>query len=72
MLTLLKKKRIKKEYDAGAKALQLSLYEVIISILKNDLGTNYPIGKIKNAAAITVNKFGLRIDSRPDPLENSD
>lgn len=72
MFTFFRKKRIKKEYDIGATALQMSLYEVIISIMKDELGSTYPIEKIKNAAAITVNKFGLRPDSRPDPLVNND
>ena len=72
MFVFLRKRRIKKEYDIGATALQLSLYEVIISILKDGLGSTYPIEKIKNAAAITVNKLGLRPEMRPDPLLSND
>ena len=72
MFTFFRKKRIKKEYDIGTTALQMSLYEVIISIMKDELGSTYSIEKIKNAAAITVNKFGLRPDSRPDPFVNND
>ncbi len=72
MFALFRKKSIKKEYDIGATALQMSLYEVIISIVKDELGSTYPIEKIKNAAAITVNKLGLRPETRPDPLVNND
>lgn len=67
-----RKKRIKKEYDIGATALQMSLYEVIISIMKDELGSTYPIEEIKTAASVTVNRFGLRHDSRPDPFANDD
>lgn len=72
MFLFSKTKRIKREYDQAIKALQLSLYEVIISILKDELGRDYSIEKIKNAAAITVNKLGLRPDSRPNPLDSND
>jgi len=72
MLLFSKKKRIKREYDQAIKALQLSLYEVIISTLEDELGRDYSIEKIKNAAAITVNKLGLRPESRPDPLDSND
>jgi len=72
MFSFFSKKKIKKEYDAGAGALQLSIYEVIISIMKDEIGSTCPIEQIKDAAAITVNRFGLRPDSRPDPLANND
>ncbi|ACL03161.1 hypothetical protein Dalk_1461 [Desulfatibacillum aliphaticivorans] len=72
MFSCFGKKSVKKEYEIGTTALQLSLYEVLISILKDELGSSYSIEKIKNAAAITVNRLGLRTESRPDPLEAND
>jgi len=72
MFEKLKEKRIRKEYENATKALQLSLYEVIVSILKDELNEEYSIDRIKNAAAITVNNLGLRPESRPDPLGSND
>jgi len=43
MFEKLKKKRIRKEYENSTKALQLSLYEVIVSILKDELHEEYSI-----------------------------
>ncbi len=72
MFANFRKKRVKSAYDLATRALQLSLYEIIVSILKDELGKDYPIEKIKDAAAVTVNKLGLRHDSRSSPLDNND
>ncbi len=72
MLEKLMKKRLRKEYQNAIIALQLSLYEVIVSILKDELHKDYSIDEIKNAAAITVNNLGLRPEPRPNPLDNND
>lgn len=52
--------------------IQLSLYEIFISILKDDIGNHYSIEKIKEAVAITVNKLKLKDDDRPDQLMAND
>ena len=72
MFDNLKKKRIRNEYEKATKVLQLSLYEVIISVLKDELNEEYNIDQIKNAAAIAVNNLGLRPESRPNLLNDND
>ena len=67
-----KKNRLKKAYNEGMIAIQLSLYEIFVSILKDDLGNQFSDSKIKEAAGITVNKLGLKPDDRPDPGEVND
>ena len=67
-----KKNKLKKVYQKGMVDIQLSLYEIFISVLKDDIGDRYSIEKIKEAAAITVNKLGLKHDDRPDPLTAND
>ena len=47
-----KKKRIRSEYEDATKALQLSLYEVIKSVLWDELHEEYSDEQIGAAAAI--------------------
>jgi len=49
--------KLKKAYNEGITAIQLSLYEIFVSILKDELSNQYSETKIKEAAAITVNKL---------------
>ena len=66
------KNKFKKAYNEGLMAIQLSLYEIFVSILKDELGNEYSGPEIKEAAAITVNKLGIRPDNRPDPALAND
>lgn len=65
------KKKLKKSYAEGLTAIQMSLYEVIVSILQDELSNDYSDFELKEAAAITVNKLGLRPEDRPDPASSS-
>jgi hypothetical protein len=67
-----RKKKLKEAYRKGIVALQLNLYEIFVSVLKDEVGRYYPIDTIKNAVAITVNKMGLRPESRPNPIDTDD
>ena len=69
---LWRKKRLKKSYSQGLTALQMSLYEVIVSILQDKLSGQYSSEDLKEAVAITVNKMGLRPENRPDPSLSND
>lgn len=62
-----RKKKFKKAYSEGLTAIQLSLYEVITSILQDELSEQYSDNDLKEAAAITVNRLGKRPEDRPDP-----
>jgi len=65
------KKKLKKSYAEGLTAIQMSLYEVIVSILQGELSNDYSEVELKEAAGITVNKLGLRPEERPDPALSS-
>lgn len=66
------KKRLTKSYSEGLTAIQMSLYEVIVSILQDELSGHYSSEDLKEAAAITVNRLGLRPEKRPDPSLSND
>lgn len=66
------KNKLKKAYNEGLMAIQLSLYEIFVSILKDELSNEYSETEIKDAAAITVNKLGIRPEDRPDPAIAND
>jgi len=66
------KNKLKKAYNEGLMAIQLSLYEIFVSILKDELSNQYSETEIKEAAAITVNKLGFRPEDRPDPVQAGD
>ncbi len=66
------KKRLKKVYAEGLTAIQMSLYEVIVSILHDELKEQYSADELKEAAAITVNRLGIRPGNRPDPSHSKD
>ena len=50
----------------------MSLYEIIVSILQDELSGHYSAEDLKEAAAITVNRLGLRPEDRPDPSLTND
>lgn len=63
-----KKKEYEVAYVEGRKAILLSMYEVITSILK-DLFPHYQKDDIGEAAAIVINLITHRNEQRPDPRE---
>jgi hypothetical protein len=67
-----RKKRLKKSYSEGLTGIQMSLYAAIVSILRDKLSGYYSSEDLKEAAAVTVNRLGLRTEKRPDPSLSND
>ena len=72
MSGFLEKTPLDNAYEQGITTLQLGLYAVFVSVLKDELGDLYPIGELKGAAANTINRMCIRPDLRPDPLARQD